>query len=113
MPPRPVVDKPALAQCEDPEHLKGAKNTYECAEEALKRKDVEVAAKLTQSIQERFPYSKYAVLSEELYADILFANDQFVEAAEAYDRFIKFHPTHDHVDTVRKKLADAQAKAKP
>jgi outer membrane protein assembly factor BamD (BamD/ComL family) len=117
-PATPVVIEAAapeakLEPCDDPEHLKSAKNTYDCAVLALHRGQNENAAKLAQSVRDRFPYSKMAVLSELLYADILFANDQFEDAAEAYDLFIKFHPTHDQVEDVKKKRADAQARAKP
>ncbi len=104
-PPKPVT-------CDvDPEVIKHADASFACAQDAMARAEYDTAEALAEQIQRRYPYSKVSVLSEELRADILAARHQYAEAEEAYDHFIKFHPTHERVDEIRRKQAEAHAAA--
>src|SRR5688572_13970401 len=86
--PPPVAEPPKPAACEDRELMKHARGKYDCAIEQMKRGEYKAAAELAHSIQALYPYSAIAVLSQELHADILFAAEQYADAAEEYDRFI-------------------------
>src|SRR5690242_16906429 len=76
--------------------VSAAKN-YDKGEKALARKDWIAASKYFSFIKSRFPYSKYAVLSELRLADAEFGAESYLEAIDSYRLFIKFHPTHREV----------------
>lgn len=51
-------------------------------------------------LKNQYPYSFYATPAELLQADILFKQENYVEAAAAYLLFRDFHPKHDRIDYV-------------
>ena len=87
------------------EHARGA---FDCARTALDRGEYDTAENLAAAISKRFPYSKFGVLSEELLADVLAARHEYADAAESYELFIRFHPTHERLPEIRRKLAEVQ-----
>ncbi|MCG8421784.1 MAG: outer membrane protein assembly factor BamD [Proteobacteria bacterium] len=74
-----------------------AQQNYEKGRKELKEKDWIAAAKYFSFIKARFPYSKYAVLSELRMADAEFGAGHYLQAIDSYKLFIKFHPTHEMV----------------
>jgi outer membrane protein assembly factor BamD len=59
--------------------------------------DVE-ALKFFEYVRTKYPFSKYAALSELRLADLKFDGERFVEAADAYQQFVTLHPSHEEVD---------------
>ena len=74
-----------------------AGRNYDKGMKALDKKDWIAASKYFSFIKSRFPYSKYAVLSELRLADAEFGAESYLEAIDSYRLFIKFHPTHREV----------------
>ncbi|HEY4220788.1 MAG TPA: outer membrane protein assembly factor BamD, partial [Myxococcota bacterium] len=48
-------------------------------------------------VKNKYPYSKYAVLAELRIADAHFEREKWLEAADAYRIFVRFHPRHEKV----------------
>lgn len=48
-------------------------------------------------VKNKFPFSRFATLAELRIADTYFAQEKFIESADAYKLFVKFHPTHPQV----------------
>lgn len=76
-------------------YLDAVKSTYEAAEKAFQNEAYEDAIKGFEEIRSKHPYSKYAVLSDLRLADVLFAQGKWLEAADSYDFYIRFHPRHE------------------
>src|SRR5690606_18488518 len=74
-----------------------AKQNYDKGLKELEEKDWVAAAKYFAFIKARFPYSKYAVLSELRMADAEFGAGHHLQAVDSYKLFIKFRPTHENV----------------
>ena len=74
-----------------------ATQNYAKGLKGLQNKDWIAAAKYFAFIKARFPYSKYAVLSELRLADAEFGAEHYLQAVDGYKQFIKFHPTHSMV----------------
>ncbi len=71
-----------------------ATQNYAKGLKSLQDKDWIAGAKYFSFIKARFPYSKYAVLSELRLADAEFGAAHYLQAVDGYKQFIKFHPTH-------------------
>ncbi len=59
------------------------------------------------SIRSQFPYSFYATPAELLQADILFRQENYVEAAASYMVFKDFHPKYKDMAYVVQRIADS------
>jgi outer membrane protein assembly factor BamD len=79
------------------EYSVSAQRNYEKGMEALKSEDWVAASKYFAFIKSRFPYSKFAVLSEIRIADAEFGASEYLEAIDGYRLFIRLHPTHELV----------------
>jgi outer membrane protein assembly factor BamD len=53
-----------------------------------------------QTLKDRYPYSRYAILAELKIADALYLNKKYVEALEAYMEFERLHPKNEAVPYV-------------
>lgn len=80
------------------EYSVSAKTNYERGMKKLADDEHTEAARYFAFVKARFPYSKYAVLSELRLADTVFGTGAYLEAIDAYKMFIKFHPTHEMVE---------------
>ncbi len=78
-------------------YLETAKQNFEAGEKALKKKEYDEAVTFFEHVRSKYPYSKYAALSDLRIADTYVAKDEWIEAADAYDFFIRFHPRHEDV----------------
>ena len=77
---------------------KTAEEDYRSGEDELKSKNYIEATKLFENVKNKYPFSKYAPLSELRVADVKFEQERFIESAEAYQQFVKLHPAHDQAD---------------
>lgn len=75
-----------------------AQQNYEQGMKKLKDENWIEAVKFFGFTKARFPYSKYAVLSDLRMADAALGAESYLEAIDAYKQFIKFHPTHEMVE---------------
>src|SRR5512142_2648389 len=71
---------------------------YKAGQELLKDGSYSDAQKFFDYVKTKFPFSKYAALSDLRTADSKFQQGQFAEAADAYANFVKLHPSHEDVD---------------
>jgi outer membrane protein assembly factor BamD len=78
---------------------------YQLAQEFDKDERYEEAIKRYQDIKNKFPYSKYATMSELAVADAYFKQESYAEAQVAYQAFKDLHPKHAKIDYVTFRLA--------
>jgi outer membrane protein assembly factor BamD len=77
---------------------KSAEDDYKSGVDELKSKNYPEATRFLENVKTKYPFSKYAALSELRLADAKFDQDRFVEAADAYSQFLKLHPNHEEAD---------------
>lgn len=78
---------------------------YAIAQEYDKDERYEEAIKRYQEVKNKFPYSKYATMSELAIADTYFKQESYPEAQVAYQTFKDLHPKHPQIDYVTYRLA--------
>jgi outer membrane protein assembly factor BamD len=66
-----------------------------------------LATEKLNALRGQYPYSYYATHAELLQADILFNQENFVEAAQAYLTFKDFHPKNDRMEYVLFRVAES------
>jgi outer membrane protein assembly factor BamD len=74
-----------------------AEENYAAGVEEAKDGNDPEAVKLFEYVRTKFPFSKYAALSELRLADLKFDQGRFADAAAAYREFLKLRPTHEEV----------------
>jgi len=74
-----------------------AESNYKRVLAELKDESYPEAIKYFSFVKNKFPFSRFATLSELRIADAYHAQEKFLEAIDAYKLFIKFHPTHNEV----------------
>ena len=79
------------------DYLESAKENFDAGEKALSEKHNNQAIKFFEHVKTKYPYSKYASLAELRVADAHFAREKWLEAADAYRIFVRFHPRHEQV----------------
>lgn len=82
-----------------------AEGAYAIAQEYDNEERWEEAIRRYQEIKNKFPYSKYATMSEMAMADAYFKQESFAEAQVAYQSFKDLHPKHPQSDYVTYRLA--------
>lgn len=82
-----------------------ADGAYNLAQEYDKDERYEEAIKRYQDVKNKFPYSKYATMSELAIADVYFKQESYAEAQVAYQAFKDLHPKHPQIDYVTYRLA--------
>jgi outer membrane protein assembly factor BamD len=87
-----------------------ARQNFEKAEEEMSAEKYNEAIKFFDYVKNKFPYSKYAVLAELRVADAHFAREKWIEAADAYRIFVRFHPRHEKVPYATFRVALAYSK---
>lgn len=83
------------------------------AEELMKADRFILATEKLNQIKTQHPYSFYATPAELLQADILFMQENYVEAAASYLLFRDFHPRHEKIPYVVFKIAESYYKQIP
>ena len=81
-------------QVENPEEL--AAKGMEC----FAKEDYDDALKAFNTLKERYPYSRYAILAELKVADAHFCRKAYPEAIAAYEDFVQLHPKNEAVPYV-------------
>jgi outer membrane protein assembly factor BamD len=67
-------------------------------DESLENADYTEAQRHFEAVKAQFPFSEAALVAELRLGDVQLASDQFAEARDRYDTFIKAHPTSSQVD---------------
>jgi outer membrane protein assembly factor BamD len=75
-----------------------AKQNYEKGMAELKDENYPEAQKYFQFVKQKYPFSKFAVLSELAIADSHFERGNYTDAIDAYKAFARLHPTHEKVE---------------
>ena len=78
---------------------------YAIAQEYDKDERYEEALKRYNDVKNKFPYSRFAIMSELSIADVYFKQESFAEAQVAYQNFKDLHPKHPQIDFVTFRLA--------
>lgn len=86
---------------------------YAVAEELDKDERYEEAIAKYQDIRNRFPYSRFAIMSELSVADVYFRKESYAEAQASYMSFKDLHPKHPRADYVTYQLGMSYYKQLP
>lgn len=78
-------------------YSKDAESNYKLGMARMEDSLFQEAIKYFTFVKDRFPYSKYAALSDLRIADAHFLAREYTEAIDQYKRFIRLHPSHDEV----------------
>lgn len=78
-------------------YLESAKLNFDAGEQSLKDGDYEKAVTYFQFVRSKYPFSQYAALSDLKIADAKYLQEKWLEAASAYEVFIRLHPRHEMV----------------
>lgn len=78
-------------------YLENVKLNFQAGEEALKAEEFDKAITYFQFVKSKYPFSLYAALSDLRIADTKFAQKKWLDAAAAYEVFIRLHPRHEQV----------------
>ena len=87
-----------LSLAGDVKYGKNAEEDYKSGVEELKSHNYGEATKYFEHVRTKYPFSKYTALAELRIADAKFDQEHFVESADAYQQFVKLHPTHEDAD---------------
>jgi outer membrane protein assembly factor BamD len=71
---------------------------YEKGLEGKRQGNYVDALRYLEYVRQNFPYSQYAALSELALADMSYERDDYNAAANAYNEFVKSHPSHPKAD---------------
>jgi len=74
-----------------------AKDNWARGERSFADDSFLAAQKYYRYIRVKFPYSAYAVRAELRIADCYFGRERYLEAVDAFQNFIRLHPTHHDV----------------
>jgi outer membrane protein assembly factor BamD len=77
---------------------RSAEEDYRSGEKALEDRAFLSATRYFEHVRNKYPFSRYAALAELRVADVKFEEEQWTQAAEAYQAFVRLHPSHDQVD---------------
>ena len=86
---------------------------YKEAQELIEAERYILATEKLNQIKTQHPYSFYATPAELLQADVLFNQENYVEAAAAYLLFRDFHPRHEKIPYVVYRIAESYYKQIP
>lgn len=78
-------------------YLESVRLNFEAGEEALKEGEYDKAVTYFQFVRSKYPFSQYAALSDLKIADTKFVQKKWLDAASAYEVFIRLHPRHEQV----------------
>jgi outer membrane protein assembly factor BamD len=78
-------------------YAKTAQGNWDRAEAEFQEENYLAAQKYYTYIRAKFPYSAHALQADLRIADCLHGRGRFLEAIDAYQNFIRLHPTHGKV----------------
>src|SRR5688500_10909580 len=82
----------------DPDFASDADTNLKAGREALESKNYVEAEKFFEYVRAKYPYLEVANEAELLLADLDFDREQWADARDRYQAFVKAHPTHAKVD---------------
>lgn len=94
-------------------YLETARKNFEAGEKALADKRYDEAVSYFEHVRSKFPYSHVAVLSDFKIGDVYFEEEKWLEAADAYSFFVRFHPRHEQVPNSKFRIAQSNFNAIP
>lgn len=97
----------------DVQYGKSAEEDYKFGLDELQHQSYADAGKFLDHVKAKYPFSKYAALADLRLADIKYEQEKYIEAADAYDNFLKLHPTHEEADYAQFRAAEARFKDAP
>lgn len=98
---------------ESPEGKTEAEKLFKEAQELIEAERYILATEKLNEIKTQHPYSFYATPAELLQADVLYKQENYIEAAAAYLLFRDFHPRHEKIPYVVYKIAESYYKQIP
>lgn len=96
-----------------PEGSTEAEILFKEANDLIKKSRYIQATEKLNTIRSQFPYSFYATHAELLQADILFAQENYPEAAAAYRLFRDFHPKYNELGYVVYRISESYYRQLP
>jgi outer membrane protein assembly factor BamD len=75
-----------------------AEQEYVAGITALDDRDFADAQKILERVRTKYPYSKFGAMAELRLADLKFEHGKYVEAADAFQTFVKIHPSSTLAD---------------
>lgn len=104
-----------IAGCssDKPDGKTEAEILYKEAQDLIKSERFILATEKLNLIKTQHPYSFYATPAELLAADVLFFQENYIEAAAAYLLFRDFHPRHEKIPYVIYMIAESYYKQIP
>ena len=96
-----------------PEGKTEAEKLFKEAQDLYKDEKYLLATEKLNSIRSQHPYSFYATHAELMQADILFQQENYIEAAAAYQVFRDLHPKNERLDYVMWKVAESNYRQLP
>jgi outer membrane protein assembly factor BamD len=75
-----------------------AEENYQAGLEEVKDENWIEAVRFFEFVKTKYPFSKFAALSELRLADLKYDQGRYLEAADSYQQFVQLHPTHEEVD---------------
>jgi outer membrane protein assembly factor BamD len=94
-------------------YLESAKVNFEAGEVMLKKEEYDKAMAYFQFVRSKYPFSKYAAFSDLKIADTKYAQKKWLDAASAYEIFIRLHPRHSEVCYASFRLGSSYFNAVP
>ncbi|HLV60768.1 MAG TPA: outer membrane protein assembly factor BamD [Fredinandcohnia sp.] len=94
-------------------YTESAQALYERGLDELDAHNYEQAIITFEQVRTRFPYSSYAALAELAIADTEFERGRYFEAIDAYEAFVRFHPTHPRLDYASYRIVEAHRHTLP
>lgn len=98
---------------ESPDGRTEAEKLFKEAQELIEAERFILATEKLNEIKTQHPYSFYATPAELLQADVLYRQENYIEAAAAYLLFRDFHPRHEKIPYVVYKIAESYYKQIP
>lgn len=77
-----------------------AQELFENARMAMQEKDYPMAIDSLVKLNDRYPFSPYAMDARLMLGDAFSLDRQYLEAVEVYEEFLAMHPRHEAVDYV-------------
>lgn len=96
-----------------PEGSTEAEILFKEANDLIKKSRYIQATEKLNTIRSQYPYSFYATHAELLQADILFAQENYPEAAAAYRLFRDFHPKYNELGYVIFRISESYYRQLP
>ena len=81
--------------------VESAEKLAENGMESFDQEDYKDALKAFNTLKERYPYSRYAILAELKVADAHFYRKEYPEAIDAYQDFVQLHPKNEAIPYVK------------